>query len=160
MSLNLVYLYYPGGASQLEVDALHLIMVPQLQPHLGDVYGVKKPMALCLRWVCSLALCGVGLVADLVLAALEYGGADCCWFVMDNGGSGRLIGGVALASDPALKMLGGLFQPMFLSSSLDPVLRSWWLPRLINALRLGVSSVPKCGQNASALILLRRRKRI
>jgi hypothetical protein len=114
-------------------------------------------MELCLCRVCSLASCGVGLVANLVLAALEYGGADCCWFVMDNGGSDRLIGGVALASDPALKMLGGLFRPMFLSSKLDSVFRGWWLPRLINVVRLGGFSVPKCGQNVGALLLLRRR---
>jgi hypothetical protein len=48
--------------------------------------------------------------------ALECGGADLYSFVVDGGGSGCLIGGVVLALDPALKMLGGLLRPMFLSS--------------------------------------------
>jgi hypothetical protein len=36
---------------------------------------------------------------------LECGGEDCCWFVVDGGGSGRLIGEVAIAPDSVLKML-------------------------------------------------------
>jgi hypothetical protein len=36
---------------------------------------------------------------------LECGELDCCVFVEDGGGSGRLKGGVALALDPVLKKL-------------------------------------------------------
>jgi hypothetical protein len=55
---------------------------------------------------------------------LECGGLDCCVFAKDDGGSGRLKGGVALAPDPMVKMLGGLLWPMFLIG-LDPALRGW-----------------------------------
>jgi hypothetical protein len=59
-------------------------MVSRLQPHLGDVYDVEKPVGLCFHWARAPALCGVDLVVDLVLAALESGGADCCGFAMDG----------------------------------------------------------------------------
>jgi hypothetical protein len=42
---------------------------------------------------------------------LECGDLDCCVFVEDGGGSGRLKGDVALAPDQALKRLGGLLCP-------------------------------------------------
>jgi hypothetical protein len=97
---------------------------------------------------------------DLVLAALECGGADCCWFVVDDGGSGHLIGWVVLAPDSPSKMLGGLLWLMFLSSRPYPVLQDWWVLWLINALWLGVSLVPKCGPATCALLLLRQRCKI
>jgi hypothetical protein len=75
----------------------------------------------------------------------------------DGGGSGRLKGGVALALDPVLKKLGGLLRPMFLIG-LDPVLRDWWLSRLVNASWLGVSSAPMSGPTAGAPLLRRRRR--
>jgi hypothetical protein len=88
---------------------------------------------------------------------LECGGLDCCVFVEDGGGSGRLKGGVALAPDPVLKILGGLLRPMFLIG-LDPALRGWWLSRLVNALWLGVSSSPMSGPTAGAPLFRRRRR--
>jgi hypothetical protein len=88
---------------------------------------------------------------------LECGGLDCCVFAKDGGGSGRLKGGVALALDPVLKILGGLLRPMFLIW-LDPALRGWWLSRLVNALWLGVSSSPMSGPTAGAPLFQRRRR--
>jgi hypothetical protein len=85
---------------------------------------------------------------------LECGDLDCYVFLEDGGGSGRLTGGVALASDPALKRLGGLLQLMFLIG-LDPVLWGWWLSRFVNASRLEVSSALKSGPTTGALLLLR-----
>jgi hypothetical protein len=70
----------------------------------------------------------------------------------EGGGSGRLKGEVALAPDPVLKRLGGLLRPMFLIG-MDPVLRGWWLLRLINALWLGVSSTSKSGPTTYVLLL-------
>jgi hypothetical protein len=88
---------------------------------------------------------------------LECGGLDCCVFAEDDGGSGRLKGGVALAPDPVLKILGGLLLPMFLIG-LDPALRGWWLSRLINALWLGVSSSPMSGPTTGASLFRQRRR--
>jgi hypothetical protein len=88
---------------------------------------------------------------------LECGGLDCCVFAEDGGGSGRLKGGVALAPDPVLKILGGLLRPMFLIR-LDPALRGWWLSRLVNALWLGVFSSPMSGPTAGAPLFWRRRR--
>jgi hypothetical protein len=68
---------------------------------------------------------------------LEYGDLDSYVFVQDGGGSGRLNGGMALALDLALKRLGELLRPIFLIG-LDPVLRGWWLSRLVNACWLEV----------------------
>jgi hypothetical protein len=56
---------------------------------------------------------------------LEYDGLDCCVFVKDGEGFGRLKGGAALALDPVLKQLGGLLRPTFLIG-LDPALWGWW----------------------------------
>jgi hypothetical protein len=89
---------------------------------------------------------------------LGCGDLDCYMFVDDGGGSGRLTGGVALASDPALKRLGGLLRPMFLIG-LDPFLRDWWLSRFVNASRLEISSALKSGPTTGAPLLLRRRRR-
>jgi hypothetical protein len=85
---------------------------------------------------------------------LECGGLDCYVFAEDGGGSGRLMGGVVLASDPAWKKLGGLLPPMFFVG-LDPDLRVWWLSRLVNTLWLGVSSASTNGPTASAILLRR-----
>jgi hypothetical protein len=93
-----------------------------LQSHLDGVCNIEKHVGLYLCRACAPALCGVGLFVDLVRVALECGGADCYSFVVDGGGSDRLIGGVVLALDLALKMLEGLRRPMFLSSRLDLVL--------------------------------------
>jgi hypothetical protein len=49
---------------------------------------------------------------------------------------------VALALGSALKRLGGLLRPMFLSG-VDPVSWDWWLLRLVNASWLEVSSALK-----------------
>jgi hypothetical protein len=88
---------------------------------------------------------------------LECGEIDCCMFAEDDEGSGRLKGGVALAPDPVLKMLGGLLRPMFLIG-LDPALRGWWLSRFVNASWLGVSSAQMSGPTVGApLFRLRRR---
>jgi hypothetical protein len=59
------------------------------------------------------------------LAALECGGEDCCWFVVDGGRSGRLIGEVAIALDSVLKMLRGLIRPIFLINRLDLGISGW-----------------------------------
>jgi hypothetical protein len=67
---------------------------------------------------------------------LECGRLDYCMFVEDGAGFGRLKGGMALTPDPVLKKFGGLLRPMFLIG-LDPILRGWWLSRLINASWLG-----------------------
>jgi hypothetical protein len=83
---------------------------------------------------------------------LECGGFDCCVFAEDGGGSDRLKGGVTLAPDPVLKMLGGLLQSMFLIR-LDPALRDGWLSQLVNASWLGVSSVPMSRPAAGAPLL-------
>jgi hypothetical protein len=88
---------------------------------------------------------------------LKCGRLDCCVFVEDGAGSGRLKGGMALTPDPVLKKFGGLLRPMFLIE-LDPVLRGWWLSRLINASWLGVSSVPISGPTAGAPLLRQRRR--
>jgi hypothetical protein len=81
---------------------------------------------------------------DIDVLLLECGGLDCCVFVENGGGSGRLYGMAALALGPALKRLRGLLRLMFLIG-LDPALQSWWLSRLINASWLGVSSMLKSG---------------
>jgi hypothetical protein len=65
---------------------------------------------------------------------LECSDLGCCMFAEHGGGSGRLKGGVALAPDLALKRLGGLLRPMFLIG-IDPAIRGWWLPWLVNAAR-------------------------
>jgi hypothetical protein len=52
---------------------------------------------------------------------LERGDLDSCAFAEDGGLSGRIKGGMALASSPALNKLGGLLRPMLLIG-LDPVL--------------------------------------
>jgi hypothetical protein len=88
---------------------------------------------------------------------LECGRLDYCMFVEDGGGSGRLKSGVALALDPGLKKLGGHLRPMFLIG-LDPVLRGWWLSRLVNASWRGVSSAPIYGPTMSAPLLRHRRR--
>jgi hypothetical protein len=89
---------------------------------------------------------------------LVCGGSDCCVFAEDGGGFDCLKGGMALTLDPVLKRLGGLLQPKFLIG-LDPVLRSWWLSRLVNTSWLGASSAPKSGPTTGALLLLRRWRR-
>jgi hypothetical protein len=86
---------------------------------------------------------------------LECGGLDCCMFVEDGVGFGRLKGGVALAPDPVLKKFGGLLRPMFLIG-LDPVLRGWWLSWLINTFWLGISLAPMSGLSVGALLLRQR----
>jgi hypothetical protein len=78
-------------------------------------------------------------------------------FAEDGGGFYRLKGRVALAPNPALKRLGGLLRPMFLIG-IDPVLRDWWLSRLVNASWLGVSSTSNSGPTTSALLLWRQRR--
>jgi hypothetical protein len=83
----------------------------------------------------------------------EFGDLDCCVIAEDDGGSGCLKGGMALALDPVLKRLGGLLPPMFLIR-LDPVLWEWWLSWLSNASWLEVSSAPKTGPTNGALLLL------
>jgi hypothetical protein len=88
---------------------------------------------------------------------LECGDLDCCVFMEDGGGSGRLKGEVALAPGLVLKRFGGLLRPIFLIG-LDPVLRGWWLSALVNASWLEVSSAPKSGPTDGALLLLRRRR--
>jgi hypothetical protein len=88
---------------------------------------------------------------------LECGGLDCCVFVEDGGGSGRLKGGVALAPDPVLMKLGGLLRPMVLIG-LDPALRGWWLSQFVNASWLGVSSALMSGPTAGAPLLQQRRR--
>jgi hypothetical protein len=107
-----------------------------------------------LEWLQSDA---VSWHADRDELLLECRDLGCCMFVEDGGGSGRLKGGVALALDPALKRLGGLLRPMFLIG-IDPVLRGWWLPRLVNASWLGVSLMSKSGPTTGALLLRRRRR--
>jgi hypothetical protein len=82
---------------------------------------------------------------------LECDGLDCGMFVEDGGGFGRLKGGLALAPDLALKRLGGLLRLIFLIG-LDPVLRDWWLLRLVNASWLGISST----RPTTDALLLRR----
>jgi hypothetical protein len=89
---------------------------------------------------------------------LECSVLNCCVFVEDGGESGHLKGGVALTPDLALKRLGGLLRSMFLFE-LDPVLRGWWLLRLVNASWLEVSSAPKSGPTDGAVLLLRRRRK-
>jgi hypothetical protein len=86
---------------------------------------------------------------------LECNDLNCYVFVEDGGGSGRLKGVVALTPDPALKRLGGLLRPMFLIG-LNPVLRGWWLSRLVNVSWLEVSSALKSGPTTCALLLLQR----
>jgi hypothetical protein len=88
---------------------------------------------------------------------LECGRLGRCMFAEDGGGSGRLKGGVALASDPVLKKLGRLLRPMFLIG-LDLVLQGWWLSRLVNASWRGVSSAPICGPTTSAPLLRHQRR--
>jgi hypothetical protein len=88
---------------------------------------------------------------------LECGDLGCCMFAEDGGGFGCLKGGVALAPNLALKRLGGLLRPMFLIG-IDPVLRGWWLSRLVNASWLGVSSTSKSGPTTGALLLQRQRR--
>jgi hypothetical protein len=83
---------------------------------------------------------------------LKCGSLDCCVVAEDGGGLGRMYGGVALAPGPALKRLGGLLRPMFLIR-LDPVLRGWWLSRLVNSFWLGVSSTSKTGSTTGVLLL-------
>jgi hypothetical protein len=85
---------------------------------------------------------------------LECGDLDCCMFAEDVGGSGRLMGGVALALGLMLKGPEGLLWPIFLIG-LDPVLWDWWLLRLVNASSLEVSSWTKSGPTDDALVLLR-----
>jgi hypothetical protein len=105
-----------------------------------------------LEWLRSgvAAWCG-----GTVRLLLECGGLDCCAFVENVGGSSRLKGGVALAPDPVLKKLRGLFRPMFLIM-LDPVLWGWWLSRFVDASWLGFCSVPTSGLTAGAPLLQRR----
>jgi hypothetical protein len=62
---------------------------------------------------------------------------------------------VALASDPALKRLGGLLRSMLLIG-LDSVLRDWWLSWLVNVSRLEVSLALMCEPSTGALLLLNR----
>jgi hypothetical protein len=77
--------------------------------------------------------------------------------VEDGRGSGCLKGGVALAPSSVLKRFEGLLWLIFLIG-LDPVLRGWWLSRLINVSWLEVSSAPKSGPTDGALLLLQRRR--
>ena len=86
---------------------------------------------------------------------LECSGVDCYGSAEHGGGSDHLKGGVALAPDPALKRLRGLLRPMFFIG-LDPVVRGWWLSRLVNASWQGVSSASRCGPTAGVLLLRRR----
>jgi hypothetical protein len=60
-----------------------------------------------------------------------------------------------LALDPVLKKFGEPLRPMFFIG-LDPVLRGWWLSRLIYASWLGVSSAPMSGLIAGAPLLRQR----
>jgi hypothetical protein len=128
------------------------IMVSQSMPLLvGGVADVGKRLveSKLLKWL----QCGaVSWCGDKDKLLLECGGLDCFLFVEDGGGSGRLKGKVALAPGPALKKLGRLLRPMFLIG-LDPVLRGWWLSRLVNALWLGVSSTSKSGPTKGVLLL-------
>jgi hypothetical protein len=134
------------------------IMVSQSMPLLvGGVADASEGLVefKLLEWLRSDVMPWHGGKDGLLL---ECGDLDCYVFVEDGGGSGRLTGGVALASDPALKRLGGLLRPIFLIG-LDPVLRGWWLSRFVNTSRLEVSSALKSGPTTSALLLLRRQRR-
>jgi hypothetical protein len=134
------------------------IMVSQSMPLLaGGVAdtGERLVESKLLEWLRSGAASWCGGRDGLLL---ECSVLDCCVFAEDGGRSGRLKGGVALAPDSALKRLGGLLRSMFLFG-LDPVLRGWWLLRLVNASWLEVSSAPKSGPTDGALLLLRRRRR-
>jgi hypothetical protein len=62
-----------------------------------------------------------------------------------------------LAPDLVLKKLRGLLWPMFLIG-LDPALRDWWLPRLVNAFWREVSLAPLSGPTAGAPLLRRRQR--
>jgi hypothetical protein len=132
------------------------IMVSQSMPLLAEGVADADERLIeskLLEWLQSTAVSQRGDKGRLLL---ECGGLDCCLFVEDGGESGCPKGEVALASGPALKRLGGLLRPMFLIK-LDPVLRGWWLSRLVNALWLGVSSTSKSGPTTSVLLLRRRR---
>ena len=66
----------------------------------------------------------LGMTAGDVLL-LECGGVYCYGSAKNGGGSGRVSkSGMALAPNPALKMLKGLPGPMFFIG-LDPALRVW-----------------------------------
>jgi hypothetical protein len=134
------------------------IMVSQFMPLLvGGVADTSERLveSKMLEWLRSNVVSCRGGKDGLLLVC---GDLDCYMFVEDGGGSGRLMGGVALASDRALKRLGGLLRPMFLIG-LDPFLRGWWLSRFVNASRLEVSSALKSGPTTGVLLLLRRRGR-
>jgi hypothetical protein len=134
------------------------IMVSQSMPLLvGGVADANERLveSKLLEWLRSGAVSWRGGRDGLLLECCDL---DCYVFVEDGGGSGLLKDGVALAPDPALKRLGGLLRPMFLIG-LDPVLRGWWLSRLVNASRLEVSSMLKSGPTTGALLLLWRRRR-
>jgi hypothetical protein len=88
---------------------------------------------------------------------LECDGLEYCVFVEDGAGSDCLKDEMALAPDPVLKKFGELLRPMFLIGQ-DPVLRGWWLTRLIYASWLGVSSAPMSG-TITGDPLLRRQSR-
>jgi hypothetical protein len=89
--------------------------------------------------------CGAGGVL------VEDGGDGDHGFAKAAGGSGRRSGGMALSPDPALKKIGVLPRPMFLFD-LYPAFGFWWLLRLENASRQGISSAPKRTLLADALL--------
>ena len=82
---------------------------------------------------------------------VEDGGDGCLGFEEDGGGFGRWSGGMALSPDPALKKIGVLPRPIFLFDP-DPAFGYWWLLRLVNASRQGISSAPRCALLADVLL--------
>jgi hypothetical protein len=134
-----------------------MVFQPMSLLELGGVADANERLveSKLLEWLRSGVVSWHG-VRDMLL--LERGDLDCYRFVKDGEGSDRLKGGVALAPGPALKRLEGLLRPMFFIG-LDPVLRGWWLSRLVNVSWLEVSSALKSGPTTSALLLLRRLRR-
>jgi hypothetical protein len=92
--------------------------MPLLVGGVADV-GERLVESKLLKWLQSGVASRLGNKDKLLF---ECGGLDCCLFVKDGGGSGRLEGKVALSPGPVLKRLGGLLWPMFLIG-IDLVLR-------------------------------------
>jgi hypothetical protein len=134
--LVLEYLGFRVSSVNVMVGRMFMMLVGIVvsQPMLlfvgGDAGAGKESVEpKMLEWLRSrVALWRGGMDVRL----LECGGPNCCMFVKEGGGSGRQKGGVALAPNLVLKKLEGLLRPMFFIG-LDPALRDWWLPRLVNA---------------------------
>lgn len=140
------------------------IIVPWLFLRLGGgpAHATEEPEG---SWLLEQQLSGASAWCGGGGVLLRKDSGGCCrGSAVEEGGSGRLFGGGLVSSpDPALKGLGEQVQeglrlrPISLIDP-DPVLRSWWLLRLINAFRQGASSAPRFVVASGAPLLWRRRR--